>query len=221
MILSERVGGATCRVNLAGTGACEKPAKALYSRSGDETRSEVMKTGYVLLGAAALVAIAGALAGRAIDTSPVMRDSAGGTLPSAPVVTAADQGLRTARSTPDHYAMVTPDGRVEVAEIALRGKMRQARARPMPPGYGYDPARDLQPYSEAELSRLTREEALIAYTSRPPTDRTAASGVAADPHLPEAQATPAQPDEGVAEPARKSIGNAKVVDVDAALADRD
>lgn len=180
-----------------------------------------MKTGYVLLGAAVLAAIAGALAGKAIGTSPVMRNGAGGNLPSAPIVTTANQGLRATRSTPDHYAMVTPDGRVEAGEIALRGKLRKAHARPMPPGYGYDPARGLTPYSPAELSRLASEEALIAYTSRPPVERAPATGVPPDPQFPDAQVMPAQPGEAVIEPPHKSIGNAKVVDVDAALAERD
>lgn len=178
-----------------------------------------MKTGYVLLGAAALVGIAGALAGAAIGTSPMMRDSTGSELPEAPIVTAGNHGLRTTQTTPDHYAVITPDGRIEAGEIALRGQMRKARTRPMPPGYDFDPQTDRQHYSEAEMSRLASEEALIAYTSRPP------APALASPTLPGYQEQAAEPGAGLAdpvvEPIRQTIGNAKVVDVNAALAERD
>lgn len=182
-----------------------------------------MKTGYVLLGSAVLVGIAGALAGAAIGTSPMMRDGVGSTLPDAPIVTSANRDLRNNQRAPDHYDVITPDGRIGIAEITERGRLRNAQGRNMPHGYGYDPTRADRMYRDTEAAKQAREEALIAYTSRPPAQQEAAAaeiGLQIYPAAPPDAAL--EPDAAPAPtPPSRPVGKAKVVDVGAALADRD
>lgn len=89
-----------------------------------------MKISPWILGAAALVPVAGALAGAAVNTDPV---GPGGDVSAAlpqQTVFAQDAAPRTRDRLPDHYAMETPEGRVEVAELAMRGRYGQARHQP-------------------------------------------------------------------------------------------
>ena len=74
-----------------------------------------------LLGALGLVVVAGAASGAAIGSSSMIshngHDSA---LPEAPVVTSnLSSGL--SGSLPEHYAIETPEGRFNVAELRSRG----------------------------------------------------------------------------------------------------
>lgn len=80
------------------------------------------------LGACALVSIAGAVGGATMNTQPIQRAGIGSEmLPHAEIAfDPADIGQPPA-SPPDHYALTTPEGRVEVAELSTRGLYAQQR----------------------------------------------------------------------------------------------
>ncbi|GGD45013.1 hypothetical protein GRI62_10275 [Erythrobacter arachoides] len=102
-----------------------------------------------ILGVAALVPIAGAFAGQAMSTDPVgIHADAISSMPAHSGITAGSGAELEQQRLPDHYAMDTPHGRVEVADLAWRGRYRD-RAR-----YGYrsDYSDDLD--IEAEMARM-------------------------------------------------------------------
>lgn len=86
-----------------------------------------------ILGAAALVPVFGAVAGASLNTEPIgIAADVSASLPERPAIAIADAAPRTQERLPDHYAMETPEGRVEVHELAMRGRhpdrFRAARA---------------------------------------------------------------------------------------------
>lgn len=91
-----------------------------------------MKVSPWILGACALVPVAGAVAGMSLNTTPLAPERVS-SIPSGSPVTAADAAPQTRARLPDHYAMETPEGRVEVHELAMRGReadrWRAAQAR--------------------------------------------------------------------------------------------
>lgn len=113
--------------------------------------------------ACAVAAISGAVGGAAIDTRPIQRAGVGtpGYMPEPTLFAAADDGLAPQPVLPDHYAMDTPTGRIEVAELAANGLYSQRRfgwrdtiALPPPvpvvaePLSGDEPPRDEVPSDE-------------------------------------------------------------------------
>ena len=82
----------------------------------------------LFLGACALASIAGAVGGATIDTRPIQKAGIGSEmLPVAHFAAdASDSGLPQA-APPDQYAMNTPDGRIEIPELATRGLYSQQR----------------------------------------------------------------------------------------------
>jgi hypothetical protein len=82
----------------------------------------------MFLSACAFASIAGAVGGATINTSPIQKAGIGSEmLPQADFAfDPADSGLPEA-APPDHYAMTTPAGRVEVAELSTRGLYAQQR----------------------------------------------------------------------------------------------
>lgn len=103
-----------------------------------------MKLSPWILGAAALVPVAGAVAGSQISTDPIgTSEDVTAFLPNRPAYV-GDASPRTAERLPDHYAMETPEGRVEVHELALRGRHADR----------WRAARAYEEQTEARLARL-------------------------------------------------------------------
>lgn len=158
------------------------------------------------VGACALVSIAGAVSGAAINATPIQQAGIGSEEIRRPAVAfdAVDTGHRT-ESLPDHYAMITPQGRVEVAELSTRGLYAQDR-------YGYrEAAYEAPAYSADEP----------AYESDPePVAEVGASAVETAPvHV----AVTAQPALALTQPAtltETADGQPRIIDVAATLAAR-
>ena len=198
-----------------------------------------MKYAPHIAGAVVLITMAGALSGAAIGDSRILERDRYDTLPEAQVVTAGNAGLRTGERPPDHYPLKTPDGTIEVAELALHGRMRGSSDDAWWDERGGDRVEMAgefgEFYASADAERLAREEALLAFTgsraeyqvrleerqqAAPPAvtgqraTRAEAPMALAEPAVinqPEAQASPREP----------STGNAKTIDVTAALAARE
>jgi hypothetical protein len=82
----------------------------------------------LFLGACALASIAGAISGATTNTRPIQKAGIGSELlPRAEISSDPGDLWRAQPALPDHYAMTTPDGRVEVAELATRGLYAQQR----------------------------------------------------------------------------------------------
>ena len=184
-----------------------------------------MKITPQMLGAVAVVAIAGAVSGATIGDSQVLMRGHTDTLPEAQIVTAANAEMRTMRNPPNHYPLETKDGTIEVAELALHGRLRDRGGdmwwegreddRAMM-GAGYDF------YATASPERIEHERRLLAFHA----------GNEAQPLAPrqptraEAPMALAEPAEIVREPevikaSEERIGNAKTVDIGEALARAD
>jgi hypothetical protein len=88
----------------------------------------------LFLCACAFASIAGAVGGTTTNTTPIQKARIGSEmLPQASIeFDRADSGLPEV-ALPDHYAMTTPEGRVEVAALATRGLYAQQR-------FGWDEA---------------------------------------------------------------------------------
>ncbi len=157
-----------------------------------------MKATPLFLGACALASVAGAIGGATTNTKPIQDAAIGmNMLPDRQIAfNPADSGLPEA-APPDHYAMVTPQGRIEAAELSTRGLYSQRR-------FGWDTAEyDTQP-----------EAAFI--------DETAPSDWSDSPaHAPAIKAPPLPaPVEPLRldKPADASSGQPRVIDVAVALA---
>lgn len=181
-----------------------------------------------IVGAVAVVAIAGAVSGATIGESPMLKRGHTDTLPEAQIVTAGNAALTDRDMPPDHYALETPNGTVEVAELALRGRMHRSRG-----DMWWDGRRDEGPVNmtasydfreTASPERIAHEEALLAFTgSRAQYQENAAAPAAPRRAIrAEAPLALAEPAEIEATPAnaeaQPTIGNAKTVNVSAALA---
>ena len=163
----------------------------------------------MLWGAGLACALGGAVAGTALGSTPILDRPVSGSLYQSHDDTAS-QG-QGERQLPDHYPLVTREGTVPVAQLAERGLYSQSRYR----GYYYadytPPEAQLDEYRPGEEWRdeATREAFAMA-------DRAASPDPASEP---ETQA--GQPLQLAAGPASvESQGEAKLVDVNAALAMR-
>ena len=177
-----------------------------------------MKFAPHIIGAFLLVAVAGAVSGAAIGDAPILKRETQDSLPDAQPVSALDQAAHSTKRPPDQYALETPEGTVEVAELSLRGRLRNTAHAHWwrESGEASGPAADYAiEYGEEDLVRLAREEALIAFTSQPePQPRPSSTRAEAPMTLAERPAPPPAP-----RPAEQdTIGNAKTIDVAAALA---
>lgn len=193
-----------------------------------------MKFAPQILGAVAIVAIAGAVSGAMIGDSPVLKEGYSDTLPETPIIGASNDGLRNMASLPDHYPLKTPEGTIEVAELALHGRLhdrggsiwredRSKESAELSAGYDF--------YETASPERIAHEEALLAYTGgrAEGQDRPMETGPPARQRITRAEAPMALAEpvkieiagHSQAAPAEPRIGNSKTVDVAAALAHRD
>ncbi len=189
-----------------------------------------------ILGAVAVVAIAGAVSGATIGESPVLKRGLTETMPEAPIVRASNAAMRDGKRPPDHYPLKTPNGTIEVAELSLHGRMRDRggdlwwegrddeRAY-MDAGYNF--------YDTASPERIEHERRLLAFHGEE-SIRVQAAPAASQQARVEARLTRAEAPMALAEPAEvtpaepeiqsateASIGNSRTVDVSAALARRD
>lgn len=132
-------------------------------------------TTWLIVGAIT-AATAGAITGIAFDTTPIQNHaSARGGLPDhSDSVMSRDLASQSA-TLPDHYALITPEGRIEVEELGTRGRYRDRGFAlddytdpPLQPGYYSDreypaePAPQIQaaepyPVRPAESPRTTPE----------------------------------------------------------------
>ena len=174
--------------------------------------------------AAIIVGSIGALGGAAIGNSPmiVIRESA--------PIGGASNGLALGHapveveSFPDQYALETRDGRFEIGELALRGRLRNTHMAMTWESAG-DPDDDFasELATDERAARIAREAALIAYTARSPAVTPSAAPEpqapppAGPPALSRAEAPLALADPVTLTPAPSS----RMIDVDAVLVSRD
>ena len=82
-----------------------------------------MKAKPLIVGAFLLAPVMGAVAGQGMSTQPITSTTElSAALPETSAIATQSAATRTAARLPDHYAMETPEGRVEVHELALRGR---------------------------------------------------------------------------------------------------
>ncbi|GMM92626.1 hypothetical protein [Qipengyuania sp. MTN3-11] len=120
-----------------------------------------------------LVAIGGATAGMSIGASPMVAKGIGGSESFGREDGAISSAFYEPRPRqPDHYPLVTPQGTVPIAELALRGRLRNNRSGADWSEPEYIPAEDDFPdqYSLAELDDLARWEPEPGYASGRPND---------------------------------------------------
>ncbi len=144
----------------------------------------------LFLGACALAAITGMVSGATVNTRPIQRAGIGmyAIDDRAIAFDPSDDGLPDQATLPDHYALSTPEGRFEVAELSTRGLYAQRRFGWREPSYDALPAVPLDGHEPLPL----------------PTESIAAP----EPELPPAgEQTPSE-------------GEARTIDVAAALASR-
>jgi hypothetical protein len=158
-----------------------------------------MKATPLFLGACALVSIAGVVSGATINTHPIQRGSVGMNQINRPGIDfASDNGLSDQVAPPDHYAISTPEGRFDVAELSNRGIYAQRRfgwreAQWTPPPM---PDYSVEPQSE--------------WSER---------GTELDAQVPPALSTQDQPADQSSDPAPDSQnGSARLIDVQSELA---
>lgn len=194
-----------------------------------------MKYAPHLLGALAITLVAGAVGGAAIGDIGMVQRGHTETLPQNAVVTTGNAALAKAERQPDQYPLVTPEGTVEVAELSLRGRMRdhgydgwwEAREEAQ-----YESAEDYDFYATASPERIAHEERLLAFTDgRPeagdaaqqaqPRSRAEAPLALAEPEAVTTANNPAPAASTGSSPAApNAIGNSKMVDISAALSSR-
>ena len=184
-----------------------------------------------MVGAVAVVAIAGAVSGAAIGDSPVLERGLTETLPETPMMHASTNSMRDAKRPPDHYPLQTPNGTVEVAELSLHGRMRDRGGDLWWEGRDHD-----QNYMEADyVFYETAGDELVEYERRPVKPRIeGAVAVNTEQPAPTRRMTRAEAPMALSEPVEAgptepvvqraeeaSIGNSRTVDVRATLARRD
>ncbi|MXO76071.1 hypothetical protein GRI40_12680 [Altererythrobacter aerius] len=88
-----------------------------------------MKVTPLFLGACAFASITGVVSGATIDTRPIQQGGIGthGLASQTVDHPAPFTGTVQTAHLPDHYAMTTPEGRIEAGELSTRGLYAQAR----------------------------------------------------------------------------------------------
>ena len=85
-----------------------------------------MKVLPFILGAALIAPVGGAVVGKNIGTDPLGNVAdVTESLPQRATIASGDARPRTVARMPNHYAMETPEGVIEVEELALRGRYRE------------------------------------------------------------------------------------------------
>ena len=121
-----------------------------------------------MMAALSVVAIGGATAGMTIGGSPMVMKGVGGADPLAGNGSApASDAYRPQAPQPDHYPLVTPTGTVPVAELALRGHLRNSRSSWYREEPDYVLRTDDFPdqYSDDELAQLAAFDSAPEYRS--------------------------------------------------------
>lgn len=149
----------------------------------------------LFIGACVLASIGGIVSGATINTQPLQRAGIGMDEINRPAVAfdPSDNGLSDQVALPDHYALKTPEGRFEVAELSNRGLYAQRR-------FGWREA----VWSPPEDTFVEDREPVVEDWSQ----------TRAEEPAPPPQALPVQP---VADPAPQT-GQAHIIDVASALA---
>ncbi|MGB3797256.1 MAG: hypothetical protein WA957_13250 [Alteraurantiacibacter sp.] len=133
-----------------------------------------MKLSPWILGAVALVPIAGAAIGSHMSTDPVgVHQDVLASLPITPQIAHASTTAKARPRLPDHYAMETPEGVVEVHELAMRGRLKDR--------YGFG-QRYEDEYDYSYEADLSAQESL--WESDRPEDRAERALSDSDPHTP-------------------------------------
>ena len=189
-----------------------------------------------MLGAVAVVAIAGAVSGATIGDTPVLSQGLTETIPDAPIVSASNAKMRNTERLPDHYPLKTPNGTIEVAELSLHGRMRDRGGDMLWVGRDKERAHmntEYDFYETASAKRIEHEHRLLAFLGKTAAhakvDREASQQATTKARMsraeaPMALAEPAEiapPEPAVQRADTESIGNSRTVDVTAALASRD
>lgn len=73
-----------------------------------------------------LAVIGGAVSGASVTTTPIVNRGADAGGEVETVFSSAGDDLPSTRHLPDHYALETPSGRVEVADLALHGRLHDS-----------------------------------------------------------------------------------------------
>ena len=129
-----------------------------------------MKHAPHILGAVAIAAIVGALSGAAIADTPILTRAQTVTPGDAPLSTVGNAAMRNVRPLPNHYPLETPKGTIEVAELALHGRLRdrggdmwwereEQRSTDLDAKYDF--------YATASPERIAHERRLLAFTEGP------------------------------------------------------
>ncbi len=163
----------------------------------------------VLWGAGLACALGGAIAGNALGSTPVLDRP---TLESF-YQSHADAPVERATATPplpDHYPLVTRDGTVPVGELGMRGLYSQARFR----GYAYaaDPAGAGDAFPDLYPAQELRSSETVEAPAGPGDPVPAGAQRQAD------ASGPSPPLELAGGPASVGVGQARLIDVRAALA---
>lgn len=129
----------------------------------------------MFVGACVLASIGGIVSGANINTQPLQRAGIGMDEINRPALAfdPSDDGLSDQVALPDHYALNTPNGRVEVAELSTRGLYAQRR-------FGWREAEwtppedtlvdDPEPVVEDWSQTRAEEPAAAPAPAEPPTD---------------------------------------------------
>lgn len=186
-----------------------------------------MEAKAILAGAVTLAILGGTMMGSAIDTTPIQRgDDPLGSLPRHDFALRDFDRSSALRAPQDQYALETPEGRVEIADLSARGLYRN---RSYDPQYDVDELEtdyaastdaqleraDWQPdvnFADAEIerSRLAARAKRVAEAARAAAGETTATGNDAR-----------HPRQGGSKPEASgahAVGNARIVDVQAELA---
>jgi hypothetical protein len=151
----------------------------------------------LFIGACVLASIGGIVSGATINTQPVQRAGIGMDEIARPalVFDPGDNGLSDQVALPDPYALNTPQGRVDVAELSTRGLYAQRR-------YGWRDAVWTPPPQDAFIED---PEPIVEDWSQTRVEEPAREPVAPPQAAPPADSQP-------------QIGQARVIDVASALA---
>jgi hypothetical protein len=158
--------------------------------------AKAMQATPLFIGACVLASIGGIVSGATINTQPLQRGGIGLEEINRPALAfdPSDSGLSDQVALPDHYALKTPEGRFEVAELSNRGLYAQRR-------FGW---RDAVWTPPQEYAFVDDPEPMV-----PDWSQTRVEGPA-----PPAPPTPVEP----AAESTQQIGQAHIIDVASALA---
>ncbi|MFK4005219.1 hypothetical protein [Qipengyuania sp. NPDC077563] len=181
-----------------------------------------------MLGAVAVIAMAGAVSGATIGESPILTRTHADSVPQSAVVSTSNAALARKDSPPNHYPLETENGTIEVAELALHGRLRDRggkmwwQDRDDRELVATDDEYDF--YRTASPERIAHEERLLAFTGA----RAERSEFGDEHQEPTRMMTRAEAPMALAEPAEldtrngpSSAGNAKTINVAGVLALRD